>query len=237
MISVLSSSIHRERILPELSESLADYAKQRMRERGVTFKLNTRVVDASPGSISLSPSEEIPTETFVWTAGATPNPILKELPINHDSRGAVLVDQTLAIPDYENVWALGDCASVSDTKTGKICPPTAQVATREAVVLAHNIHACLLGRPLKPFRFTSLGTLCIVGYHTACAEIRGLKFSGLFAWLLWRGVYLSKLPGLERKVRVLTDWTLELFFPRDIVQTIDFNDFSKPQKDPKVAVT
>jgi NADH dehydrogenase len=224
----------RGRILPELSESLANYAMQRMRERGVTFKLNTRVADAGPCSISLSPPEEIPTETFVWTAGATPNPILKELPIKHDCRGAVLVDRTLAIPDYRNVWALGDCASVPDAKTGKTCPPTAQVATREAVVLAHNIRACLLGRPLKPFCFKSLGTLCIVGYHTACAEIRGLKFSGLFAWLLWRGVYLSKLPGLERKVRVLTDWTLELFFPRDIVQTIDFDDSRTCQADPKM---
>ena len=224
----------RERILPELSQSLANYAMQRMRERGVIFKLNTRVTDARPGSISLSPAEEIPTETFVWTAGVTPNPILKELPIKHDSRGAVLVGRTLAIPDYGNVWALGDCASVSDTKTGKTCPPTAQVATREAVVLAHNIRACLLGRPVKPFCFKSLGSLCIVGYHTACAEIRGLKFSGLFAWLLWRGIYLSKLPGLERKVRVLTDWTLEIFFPRDIVQTIDFDDSRTRQADLKV---
>jgi NADH:ubiquinone reductase (H+-translocating) len=226
----------RGRILPELSESLADYAMERMRERGVTFKLNTRVVDARSGSIRLSPSEEIATETFVWTAGATPNPILQELPVNHDSRGAVLVDRTLAVPGYEDVWALGDCASVPDIKTGQTCPPTAQVATREAVVLAHNIHAYLLARPLREFCFRSLGTLCIVGYHTACAEIRGRKFSGLFAWLLWRGIYLSKLPGLERKVRVLTDWTLELFFPRDIVQTIDFNGFSKRQRDPKVAV-
>jgi NADH:ubiquinone reductase (H+-translocating) len=227
----------RGRILPELSDSLANYAMQRMRERGVIFKLNTRVTNARPGSITLSSEEEIPTETFVWTAGATPNPILKELPIKHDSRGAVLVDRTLAVPDYGNVWALGDCASVPDTKTGRTCPPTAQVATREAVVLAHNIRACLLGRPLKPFCFKSLGTLCIVGYHTACAEIRGLKFSGLFAWLLWRGIYLSKLPGLERKVRVLTDWTLELFFPRDIVQTIDFNGSGMRRRDPKVAVT
>jgi NADH dehydrogenase len=227
----------RGRILPELSQSLADYAMERMRERGVTFKLNTRVVDARAGSISLSPSEEIATETFVWTAGATPNPILKELPVNHDSRGAVLVDRTLAVPGYRNVWALGDCASVPDTKTGKTCPPTAQVATREAAVLAHNIRAYLLARPLREFCFKSLGTLCIVGYHTACAEIRGRKFSGLFAWLLWRGIYLSKLPGLERKVRVLTDWTLELFFPRDIVQTIDFNDSTKRQKGPKVAIT
>jgi NADH:ubiquinone reductase (H+-translocating) len=221
-----------ERILPELSKSLADYAMERMRERGVTFKLNTRVVDAGPGSITLSSTEEIPTETFVWAAGARPNPILQELPIKHSSRGAVLVDRTLAIPDYGNVWALGDCASVPDTKPGKTCPPTAQVATREAVLLAHNIRASLLGRPLKTFCFKSLGTLCIVGYHTACAEIRGLKFSGLFAWLLWRGVYLSKLPGLERKVRVLTDWTLELFFPRDIVQTIDFDDSRTRHADP-----
>jgi NADH dehydrogenase len=227
----------RERILPELSESLANYAMQRMRERGVTFKLNTRVTDARPGSITLSSAEEIPTETFVWTAGARPNPILKELPIKHDRRGAVLVNRTLAIPGYENVWALGDCASVPDTKPGKTCPPTAQVATREAAVLAHNIRASLLGSPLKLFRFKSLGSLCIVGYHTACAEIKGLKFSGLFAWLLWRGIYLSKLPGLERKVRVLADWTLELFFPRDIVQTIDFNDSGMRQNDPKVTIT
>ena len=227
----------RERILPELSESLANYAMQRMRERGVTFKLNTRVTDARPGSITLSSAEEIPTETFVWTAGARPSPILKELLVNHDNRGAVLVNRTLAIPGYGNVWALGDCASVPDTKPGKICPPTAQAAIKEAAVLAHNIRASLLGCPLKPFRFKSLGSLCIVGYHTACAEIKGLKFSGLFAWLLWRGVYLSKLPGLERKVRVLTDWTLELFFPRDIVQTIDFNDSGMRQNDPKVTIT
>ena len=227
----------RERILPELSESLASYAVERMRERGVTIRLNTRVTDARPGSVTLSSGEEIATETFVWTAGARPSPILEELPVNHDNRGAVLVNRTLAIPGYGNVWALGDCASVPDTKLGKICPPTAQAAIKEAAVLAHNIRASLLGRPLKAFRFKSLGSLCIVGYHTACAEIKGLKFSGLFAWLLWRGVYLSKLPGLERKVRVLTDWTLELFFPRDIVQTIDFNDSGMRQSDPKVTTT
>jgi NADH:ubiquinone reductase (H+-translocating) len=223
----------RERILPELSESLAHYAMQRMLERGVTFKLDARVTDARAGWVTLSSAEEIPTETFVWTAGAAPNPVVQTLPARHDPRGAVLVDPTLALPGYVNVWALGDCASVPATKPGKTCPPTAQVATREAAVLAHNLRASVLGRRLKPFRFKSLGSLCIVGYHSACAEVGGLKFSGLFAWLLWRGVYLGKLPGLERKVRVLIDWTLELFFPRDIVQTLDFNDLGMRQTDPK----
>jgi NADH:ubiquinone reductase (H+-translocating) len=227
----------RERILPELSESLAHYAMQRMQERGITFKLNARVTDARPGWVTLSSAEEIPTETFVWTAGAAPSPIVQTLPVRHDHRGAVLVEPTLALPGYVNVWALGDCASVPGTKPGKTCPPTAQVATREAALLAHNLRASVRGRPLKPFRFNSLGSLCIVGYHSACAEVGGLKFSGLFAWLLWRGVYLGKLPGLERKVRVLIDWTLELFFSRDIVQTLDFTDSGMRQNDPEATVS
>src|SRR5262249_23934896 len=122
-----------------------------------------------------------------------------------------------------------DCAVVPDVlKPGQSCPPTAQFALREAKTLAHNIHASVHGSPLKPFRFGSLGALCVVGHHTACAELTipfsggtTVRFSGLFAWLLWRGIYLSKLPGLERKVRVLSDWLIELFFPRDIVQTIE----------------
>ncbi|MGH2521848.1 MAG: NAD(P)/FAD-dependent oxidoreductase, partial [Anaerolineales bacterium] len=144
-------------------------------------------------------------------------------------RGAVLVEGTLAVPGQPGLWALGDCAAVTDGKTGKPCPPTAQFALREAHTLAHNIHASLHGQPLKPFHFDSLGTLCVVGHHTACAELtvpftsgKTLRFSGLLAWLMWRAVYLSKLPGLERKVRVMVDWVIELFFPRDIVQTIEF---------------
>ena len=126
------------------------------------------------------------------------------------------------------IWALGDCAAVMDSQTGKAYPPTAQFALREAVTIAKNIAATLRGTSTESFRFTSLGALCVVGHQTACAELtvpfaptRSLRFSGLLAWLMWRGVYLSKLPGLERKIRVLTAWTLELFFPKDIIQTIE----------------
>jgi len=217
----------RDRILPELSESLARYAQKKMEARGVKFRLNARLSDAQPGVIVVSDGE-IRAQTLVWTAGSAPNPLLKSQPFERDKRGAVKVDFTLAVPGYAGVWALGDCAAVNDAKTGKPCPPTAQFAIREAATVARNIAAQLGERPLKEFHFDSLGALCVVGHQTACAELsipfarsKSVRFSGLLAWLMWRGIYLSKLPGMERKIRVLMDWMIELFFPRDIVQTID----------------
>jgi len=217
----------REHILSELSESLGRYAQEKMAARGVIFRLNARLKDFQPGVVLLSDGE-IPAETLVWTAGTAPNPLLRVLPVERDKRGAVIVESTLAVKDHPGVWALGDCAAVTDSVTGKPCPPTAQFALREAPVLAKNIHAFWEGRPLRPFHFDSLGSLCVVGHQTACAELsipfaraKSVRFSGLLAWAMWRGIYLAKLPGLERKIRVLMDWTVELFFPRDIVQTID----------------
>jgi len=217
----------REHILPELSESLGRYAQEKMAERGVIFRLNARLKDFQSGVVSLSDGE-IPAETLVWTAGTAPNPLLRTLPVERDKRGAVIVETTLAVKDHPGVWALGDCAAVTDGVTGKPCPPTAQFALREAPVLAKNVHAFWEGRGLRPFHFDSLGSLCVVGHQTACAELsvpfaraKSIRFSGLLAWAMWRGIYLAKLPGLERKIRVLMDWTVELFFPRDIVQTID----------------
>src|SRR5215469_13140082 len=217
----------RDRILPELSESLGRYAQRRMEIRGVEFRLNTRLSDAREGMVVLSDAE-IPAETLVWTAGTAPNPLTKSLPIEKDKRGALIVDSTLTVPGHAGVWALGDCAAVVDAKSGKPCPPTAQFALREAATLAKNIRASLQGRPARRFHFDSLGALCVVGHQTACAELtvpfarsKSMRFSGLLAWLMWRGIYLGKLPGLERKIRVLVDWTVELFFPKDIVQTID----------------
>jgi NADH dehydrogenase len=217
----------RDRILPELSEALGRYAQQKMEARGVIFRLNARLSDVQPGVVILSDGE-VRAETLVWTAGTAPNPLLKSLPVERDKRGAVIVEKTLAVKGHPGLWALGDCAAVMDAKTDKACPPTAQFALREAVTLAKNIQAQLEGRALEGFHFDSLGALCVVGHQTACAELsvpfaRGMsmRFSGLLAWAMWRGIYLAKLPGLERKIRVLMDWTVELFFPRDVVQTID----------------
>jgi NADH dehydrogenase len=217
----------RDRILPELSETLASYALEKMKERGVVFRLGSRLADAQPGLVTLSDGE-IPAETLVWTAGTAPNPLIKTLGLETTPRGAIVVDSTLAIAGHAGAWALGDCAAVTDSKTKKPCPPTAQFALREATTIARNISATLKDSPVREFHFRSLGALCVVGHQTACAELtvpfvraRSLRFSGLLAWLIWRGIYVSKLPGLERKIRVLIAWTLELFFPRDIIQTIE----------------
>jgi len=218
------------RILPELSESLSHYAQQSMSARGVVFKLNARLVDTRPGVVVLGMGEEIRARTLVWTAGTAPNPLLKTLAVERDRRGAVMVESTLAVPGHPGLWALGDCAAITNAKTGKACPPTAQFALREGQVVARNICASLRAKPLQAFHFESLGALCVVGHHTACAELsvpgarqKSVRFSGLLAWLMWRSIYLSKLPGLERKVRVVFDWMIELLFPRDIVQTIDLH--------------
>ena len=218
----------RDRILPELSAPLAAYALERMAARGVTFHLKTRVTGVRPGAVTLKPGGEIPSRTLAWTAGTTPHPLLQTLAVERDGRGSVVTDSTLAVPGHNGLWAVGDCAAVTDARSGQPCPPTAQFALREAETLAGNIRASLRGRPPRPFHFEALGALCVVGHHTACAELilpfsggKPLLFSGLLAWLMWRAVYLGKLPGLDRKVRVLVDWLIELFFPRDIVQTIE----------------
>ena len=219
-----------DRILPELSPRLAAYALERMTARGVTFRLGERVADARPGVFVLKSGEELRGRTLVWTAGSTPHPLLKALALERSKRGAGVVDDHLAVPGHPGVWAAGDCAAVLDARTKEPCPPTAQFALREARTLAENVHAALTGSRPRPFHFDALGALCVVGHHTACAELRvpltrrHVRFSGLLAWMMWRAIYVAKLPGLERKVRVLSDWTLELFFPRDIVQTIDLSD-------------
>ena len=216
----------RDRILPELSPALAAYALERMTERGVRFVLETRVSDASPQTVTLGTGEELRAFTLVWTAGTAPHPLLATLEIARDRRGAAIVDRTLNVAGRRDMWALGDCAAIPDGRDGTF-PPTAQHALRQAETLAQNVCAAMHDATMTPFAFESLGSLCVIGHQLACAEIRlpftqrKLLCSGLFAWLLWRAIYVSKLPGFDRKARVVVDWITELFFPRDTVQTID----------------
>ena len=203
-------------ILPELGESLGRYSEKVLAQRGVEIRHNTRVKSMTDGDIVLTDDTSIPSRTLVWTAGTVPNPLVSSLPCGKE-RGRLIVNQFLRVPDWPDVWAVGDCAFVPDTRNpGKSHPPTAQHAIREGKIVAQNIAAVLLGRGLKSFSFKTIGLLASIGRRMGVARIFGFNFSGFFAWWMWRTVYLSKLPGLDKKVRVAFDWTLDLLFPKDV---------------------
>lgn len=206
-----------DRILPEVSGSLSTYALAKLQSRGVDVRLRTRIAGCDDDGIRLSTGETLPAETLIWTAGVSPNPLLAELPLPRDAGGRLVVDATLAVAGHPNVFALGDCAAVRDPATGVAYPPTAQYAIREGVIAADNVAAAIRREAPRAFRYRPLGLLASLGRHSAVAEVAGVRFSGIVAWWLWRTIYLMKLPGFERKLRVLIDWTLDLFFPRDIV--------------------
>ena len=210
-------------ILPELGQGLGRYAQKVLARRGVEIRFNTRVKSMTEGNVSLVDGLSIPTRNLVWTAGAVPSPLIFSLPCPKE-QGRLLVNQFLQVPDWPNVWAVGDCAFVPDIRNpGKSHPRTAQHAIREGNIVAQNIAAVLLRRPLKSFSFKTIGLLASIGRRIGVARIFGFNFSGFFAWWMWRTVYLSKLPGLDKKVRVAFDWTLDLLFPKDVCAVHDFD--------------
>lgn len=204
-------------ILPELPEDLARFAQRLLQRRGVEIHLNTRLAGATAEYALLDGGERIPTKTLVSTVPSGPNPLVAALPCKKEN-GRIVVNEYLEVPDYPGVWAVGDCAWVPDRKTGHPCPPTAQHAIREARCLAKNIVATMRGHPKQAFAYRAIGKLGALGRRSAVAEILGVKLSGVVPWLLWRAIYLMKMPGLDRKIRVATDWFLDLILPPDIVQ-------------------
>ncbi len=206
-----------ERVLPELGPELGGYAGAKLASRGVEIRTGVRVASFLDGVVALSDGTRIEAGTLVWTAGTEPHPIVRGLPFV-SARGRIPVEPTLAVPGWPGVWALGDTAEVPDVRTGGLHPPTAQHALREGARLGRNLVAVLRGESPRPFRFGGLGQLAALGRRTGVARILGRNVSGFFAWWLWRTVYLAKLPRLEKKLRVMLDWTLDLAFTKDIVQ-------------------
>jgi NADH dehydrogenase len=207
-----------EVILPELGASLGGYAQKKLAERGVEIRVKTRVTGYDGKEVMLDDGTKISTRMLIWTAGTTPSPLVSNLPCAL-LRGRVVANDCLQVPEWPGVWALGDCALVPDPyNPGKFYPPTAQHATRQAAVLADNIVAVMQGRTPRPFKFKILGLLASIGRRVGVAEVLGMHFSGIIAWWLWRGIYLSKLPGFQKKVRVALSWMLDLVFSTDIVQ-------------------
>jgi NADH:ubiquinone reductase (H+-translocating) len=201
-------------ILPELSRKLGIYAQRKLAMRGVEIITNAKVAEYREGIIELTNGKRISSNTLIWTAGTTPNPLVAALPLPMRN-GRIVVDDYLEVDGCPGVWAVGDCALVTDHRAGGFYPPTAQHALREGTKAARNVAATLYGGRKRPFRYSTVGQLAAIGRHLGVANIFGINFSGFFAWWLWRTIYLSKLPRLEKKIRVALDWTLDLFFPKD----------------------
>ena len=211
-------------LLPELDEELGEYTERKLRERKVEVIGGVRVAGYDDGSlVRLSDGSSIPASTLIWTAGVKPSQVIAQLPW-HKERCRLLVNDFLQIPGVPALWAAGDCAAVPDGTSREFHPPTAQHGLRQGRVAAKNIEAAILGRPLAPFVFKTLGQLASIGHRTGVAMVFGIKFSGFIAWCLWRTVYLLKLPRLAKKLRVISGWMLELLFSREIEQVITLRD-------------
>jgi NADH dehydrogenase len=210
-----------DKILPEMKPSLAAFAHRVLERRGVRIEVNARLsaVTAAEAVVLVKATGEmraIPTRTVVATVPVAPHPLLTSLGVPL-AGGKITVTDRLHCDSATNVWAIGDCAAIPLQKQG-LAPPTAQHAVRQGKRCAVNIVASLVGRPLEPYRFESLGALASLGRRSAVAELLGVRLSGFVAWLLWRGIYLSKFPGWDRKIRIFVDWMTDLLLPRDVTQ-------------------
>ncbi len=208
-----------EFILPELGSKLGAYAQRKLAARGVEIITSARVTGVRDGIVELSDGRTISATTLIWAAGNAPNPLVAALPMPKNG-GRILVNEYLAVDGFPGIWALGDCASIPDRKTGGFHPPTAQHASREGRCVARNVAADILRGRKRPFRFSTLGRLAAIGRRSGVANVFGLNFSGFLAWWLWRTIYLFKLPRLEKKMRVALDWTLDLCFAKDFACVI-----------------
>ncbi|KAG2477271.1 MAG: FAD-dependent pyridine nucleotide-disulfide oxidoreductase (Modular protein) [Nitrosopumilales archaeon] len=205
-----------EKILPEIGD-LGEYAMESLTKNGVEIIKNTKLVDAEPEQISLDNGMKIPYSTLVWAGGVTVDPVVSKLDTEHSPRDNILVDKFLRIKNHPKVFALGDCASITDERTGKPYPPTAQHAVREARIASENITSSIKGNDSqKPFVYQSKGSMAKIGKRNGVALLMGRRIHGFTAWFLWRQYYLSTLPSAEKKFRVAIDWFADLFFPRDI---------------------
>ncbi len=215
-------------ILPGFNEKLADFAKDKMVERGIDIRLKTAVtsfdgsevttksLDENPkDSIDTSQVDSIITKTLIWTAGVTPVNTIKRSMFKTE-KGKLIVNDYLEVPDFPGVFAIGDCALFLNPETQRPFPPTAQIAEAQAKIAAKNLISLIKNSEKEKFVYHSKGQMAIIGKRSGIATFLGMNISGFWAWLIWRNVYLSKISTFDKRTRVFLDWTIDLFFDRDI---------------------
>jgi NADH:ubiquinone reductase (H+-translocating) len=205
----------QDQILPEVAPNLRAFAQKRMQKAGITMLMNTRAVAATYQGVQLQDGRMLAGATVVCTIGTTISPIVERLDVAKE-RGRIRTVPDMRIEGQTNAWAIGDCAFIVNAFDHKPSPTTAQFAERQGRQAALNLIRILRGQPTQPFRFKALGQLCSIGGYEAVAEMLGMRVSGFPAWVMWRGVYLFKLPTWSRRIKVALDWAWDVFFPRDL---------------------
>ena len=205
-----------DRIMREITPDLADFTMRELQGRGIEFRLGTTVKEITADAVRLADGEELATRTVVWTAGVKPHPVVGRLGLPLE-QGRIAVDETLKVRGVDGVWAIGDAAAVPDpAQGGKVpSPPTAQHALRQGRLAAQNVAASIGRGQVQPFTYKTLGVFVDLGRFQAVASTLGIRWRGFPAWWLARSYHLAAMPGFRRQVRLLTDWTVDLFFPRD----------------------
>ncbi|MCV0410699.1 NAD(P)/FAD-dependent oxidoreductase [Nitrosopumilus sp.] len=216
-----------QNILPGFSESLAKFAQEKLSGRGIEIKLQTAVTSFNGDEVMIKRSDidkdaiddsmvsSIQSKTVIWTAGVTPVNTIKRSLFKTD-KGKIIVDDNLEVVDFPGVFAIGDCALFLDPKTQRPFAPTAQIAEAQAKVAAKNLYSLIKNKEKTKFVYESKGQMAIIGKRTGIASFLGMNIHGIVAWLLWRNVYLSKIPTWDKRFRVFLDWTADVFFDRDI---------------------
>jgi NADH:ubiquinone reductase (H+-translocating) len=206
------------RIVPEFQhDSLSEFALRKLRQNGVDVRLHAEVQEVTARYVRLRTGERIDAGLIVCSVGTAPVALIQKIGLPVE-RGRLKTEPDMRVTGLANVWAFGDCAAVPNAWNGHVSPPTAQFALRQAKQLAANLVRVQNGDATKPFRFRPQGLLATIGHKNGVAEIYNFKFSGLCAWLLWRSVYLMKIPTIGRKLNVVLDWTWDLFFKPNVVQ-------------------
>jgi NADH:ubiquinone reductase (H+-translocating) len=224
------------RIMPEVSIGLAQYTVERLTERKIDVRLDTRLESVENGHVRLSDGDEFDAETLVWTAGVRSHPMLADTDLPRDEKGRLPCHANLTVRGVDGVFSAGDCAAVPDLSRkddpDALTGPSAQNAVRQAKVLAGNIVATIKGRALRDYEHRYAGSVASLGLYRGVAEIYGIKLRGIVAWFMHRTYHVSRMPTFNRKVRVLTDWTTALLFRREVVW---LGQLQKPRAEFEVA--
>lgn len=204
-----------DRLLPEMPEALGAHAGHCMTKRCTNIKLNSKAAKVDERGVTLQSGERIEAATVICTIGSKPNPLIESLSVPKE-RGRILTNPDMSVKEVAGLWAIGDCALITNARDGKFSPPTAQFAVQEAKQLAVNIACQLSQKPTKPFNYKPRGMLATIGHLNGVAHLGTIKLRGMPAWFLWRAFYLSQMPTFARKLRIFVEWTWGMFFATDI---------------------